>query len=557
MEHKPKEAVKETYESSPSDVVVAWGICLQHLAQGSQTLVLASTSMDDDHRNEVELSEILCRLLATSKCIASLIHEACAGSLDCAMYVTGSSSSAIGRWLAKHGRLMRLLRVDAAISINPHTIEQSLAAGLDVCTHHHSSEWGLAAAQLAVLNLSPDTPATAGLQLGMHAGSTLLVQEFVYAPASDGTILQSLAGSHHLTQLRMSLSSIADAPGCQSALASLTALRHLELDTRYAPRSSHFSSAGKLADLAPAFRTLAQLTHLAWDGYQPLTQRCLDHLPPSLLGLKYCSRGYLPDSAESALNFGQLAGLTSLHVGTVLPGDTLPPALLELQASRCVTLKPVSALRSLRRFTLRDIPTAEQCRHLQEVPTVEEVRIGPSSFSSPGHAAAAPELAQLPLVSARFGCSAAQSVPANMVTCLGLCTKLTELELHSVPMDATWGQLAAALVPLVNLLYVVLAFVEARGAPQIRSTTDPAAAEMSERLPDMQALVRAMSGLPRLDFLGINCVCLGPAALEFKPGPSLRALRLTRVGLDVKQHSAAISELRAKLATVQEFYFGD
>lgn len=240
------------------------------------------------------------------------------------------------------------------------------------------------------------------------------------------------------------------------------------------------------------------------------------------------------------------------------PVTPLPPALLELQASTCASLEPVSALRSLCRFTLRDIPTAEQCKHLQAVPTLEEVRIGPNSFSSPGHAAAAPELAQLPLVSARFGGSlAVQGVPANMVTCPGLCTKLTELELHSVSMDATWGQLAAALVPLVNLRYVVLAFVGARGAPQIRSTTEPAAADMSERLPDMRALVRALSGLPKLDFLGINCVCLGPAALEFKAGPNLRALRLTRVGLDVKQHSAAISELRAKLATVQEFHCGD
>lgn len=239
----------------------AWGICLQHLAQdSSRTLVLEG--------EDVALSEILGRLLATSRSITTLIHAACSGSLDCAMYVTGSSSSAVGRWLAKHGRLMRRLRVDAAISSNPHTVKRSLAAGLDVCTRRHSSEWGLAAAQLAVLNLSPDTPATPGPELGVHADSTLLVQEVVYEPASDGTILQSLAGSHHFTQQRMSLSSIADAPGCLSALASLTALRHLELDTRYAPCSTnHLSTAGKLADLAPAFGSLKQLTHLAWGGY--------------------------------------------------------------------------------------------------------------------------------------------------------------------------------------------------------------------------------------------------------------------------------------------------
>jgi hypothetical protein len=554
MENQPQEPAIESSKPSPLSDAAAWGICLQHLAQGNQTMQLA------DEREEVHLCEILCRLLATSQHMASLINAACAGSLDCAMYVTASSSPAVGRWLAKHGRLMRLFTVDAPSSSHtssPHSIEPTLAAGLDVCTHRRgSSNWSLVPFQLSVLDPPPEWFEPPASPQGMHADSALLVQEVSYTAASDGTILQSLAGSHHLTQLRMSFSSsIADAPGCQSALASLTALQLLELDTRYRKPSNPPSTGGQLADLAPAFRALTQLTHLAWDGHEPLTQHCLDHLPPSLLELKYFSRGLLPDLADGLLNFGNLTGLTWLKVGTILPGDTLPPALQQLQASSCSTLEPVSALRSLRSFVLRDIPTAKQCKLLQAVPTLEEVRVGPGSFSSPGHATAGPELAQLPLVSARFGWSASRCVPANMVANLGSCTQLTELELHNVTVDATWGQLAAALVPLVNLSYAALVFVGARGAPQF-VITNLAAAETAERLPDMQALVRALSGLPKLDFLGITGVWLGPAALEFKPGPSLKGLRLTSVGLDAKQHSAEIRQLRARLASVQDFYCG-
>lgn len=51
------------------------------------------------------------------------------------------------------------------------------------------------------------------------------------------------------------------------------------------------------------------------------------------------------------------------------------------------------------------------------------------------------------------------------------------------------------------------------------------------RLPDVQALVRAVSKLPKLEYVVVRHVWLGAAGYDLTPGPCLKTLRLEHCGM--------------------------
>lgn len=151
-----------------------------------------------------------------------------------------------------------------------------------------------------------------------------------------------------------------------------------------------------------------------------------------------------------------------LELGTIFRGDVLPPALLELHTTGCDTMEPVSKLQFLRKFVTTEIPTTDQCVHLQAVSSLCEVSIGANLFSSSGHVGVGPELAKLPLICAlvRAG-GRMHPVPSDVVNNMHLWIKLRDLELCDTHIDATYKQLAGELVHISDLRHFVMVMVTA------------------------------------------------------------------------------------------------
>lgn len=641
-------AMEQQQATAQLQDAVAWKIILEQLAQGQQTL-------DLDGEN-VDLSELICSLLQCSKGMTAMVHAACAGRVDCRMHLFDLGNDkqpaayvgwqpagqqhqlldseenpsptqgiirrsvsdvhddsiaaacepkhqAVGRWLAKHARLMRLFSMRAPCQMDPRIIEQSLTAGLDAAVGRSSQPaMDTVAARLATMTVVPanadaasaalavpalsqqphtaaasaqgkDTPSPAQpaqavqsteYSTGSSLAGNLLVQEVEYRPVSDGSILSCCEGCQHLTKLHISIGKLKDAQQSQQALASLTALRDLDIEADTGTARNK-NAQEDLSDLAPAFQGLTQLTSLKWSGFKALTQDSLDFFPTTLPQLWYAGRGdYQHDSqlassevfsAEGrALNFGHVTGLTKLEMATVIQGDILPPALLELDIRYCDSLEPVSTLQHLRKFVLWEIPTAEQCKQLQAVTTLTDLRIGPGSFSSPEHATCGRELAKLPVVSARFRGPMPEQVISNMMAWVGL----RELELSYVTTDATFEQLAQQLESLPGLTYLVLTQVQARKAPWVPDGESVTQAFLDSRAPGATALVRAVSRLQKLQFLSVDRVWLGPAVFDLKPGPLLKSVYLRGIGWHMVLYKEVMKQLQAQLekAGVEDFRFG-
>jgi hypothetical protein len=599
----PTQQQQQQQQDASLQKAAAWGIVLAAFALEGHTW----PGWDCD----LTVAETFCALLQCSKTMTSIIHAACHGTLECSMFFApskwpqpaapqDSSSGGISQpcsfkwqrhedtrsWLSKHARLMRRLEVMGACGLDLQAVEASIAAGLLAGRAQNSAaeRAGMvvpasgpaaiaAEASVAVAQLSVSGDTMAGSTLGEFdrqqqlprathmQGLGLPVQHVEYSALSNGSLLCSLAGSQQLTYLTLKLGKLADASACQQALASLKGLRMLDLNGWAAVAKG--ADVQSLDDLAPGFIDLTQLTSLEWTGFTPLSQFSASRLPVSLLRLSYKGRGWPSafgvtgrQNEQSSLNLAHLTALTNMELGTICEGDVMPSALLELLVCESdlqhATLEPVSSLRFLRKFTSTTIPTRAQCVHLQAVSSLREVNIGSGSFCSPGHAGVGPELAKLPLVSARFRDGGSKFPVPNDVLCTVRCwTHIQELELFETHIDTTFVQLAEQLEHLADLRHLALFAVRAQQKLHAYALMDQATplhayalmdqATVDVRLRDMQAFVRVVSKLPKLEYLVFRFVWLGAAALELSPGPCLKTLRLEMCGLHdpVAKHALA------------------
>jgi hypothetical protein len=274
----------------------------------------------------------LCSLLRVSKAVQQAVLDKCSGpgnsQLQILVDADASSAAARGittplqflqklshqaKWLAKHGRLVKLLSVN-----------KSRDAANDL-----SSDLG--GADEAVMSLAVRPPVQ--LQnLDLNAAAPL---------RKPAALLTQLDGSH-LTQLQVSIPGGYGAACLPAALQQLTGLSCLVVTALSARDDLAQPRVGQA--YAAAMPSLTNLTELRWCGYVP--PGVLQQLPHSVVRLQL-------QSEQSAIQ--HLAGLHQLQQLKLVVHGTCD----------ATALAPLTALTSLQRLGLRvSCPTAADVAQL-------------------------------------------------------------------------------------------------------------------------------------------------------------------------------------------------
>jgi hypothetical protein len=191
-----------------------------------------------------------------------------------------------------------------------------------------------------------------GLQQQQHeeelqaGGSVLPLAHFSTNLPSYGRLLCALAGQTQLTALQLRLvNSGKPAAGCSAALASLTSLQCLTLDTLPEPKvgshnlviigMSHIPSHRQVVSaVESALQRLTRLTHLSL-SWMPSNKGA--SLPTSLVRLQIGSTESIPRHKLVALQ--HLTRVTHLEVKSLKAKDVLPPSLRSLQVDDPLDLR--------------------------------------------------------------------------------------------------------------------------------------------------------------------------------------------------------------------------
>lgn len=385
---------------------------------------------------------LLCKLLATAKRLAVLVHSHCAGCLD--VWWPHEGGGAPAAWLAKHVLLLAKMRVSCG----------SVCDG-PVCEPMRP---GLALVQQRFLNIVSGLEA--GTAAAAAAGRGLQLRSFSSFGVHVATLARLPPSLVHLDLFDHVVAGVApgrlwrledDAANAQlaAALGRLPQLRELEL-----PCNLPADAPGVIKALMGALASLGHVTKLS--VCYPESSAVVELLPTALRHLELKASRAWYRGATVPLPLARLTALTKLELpGALADGDTLPTSLLELQTQKwhATSVEPLLRLQHLTRLAMKDcrVPAAQ----LQRLAALRNVhlRLMVSSSDDEDSSALHGVSAALPLLAAplRDLELSDQYVVAAALGHVGGCTGLTHLELFHCYLLAPLSSLVSTLAKLTGL----------------------------------------------------------------------------------------------------------